>query len=238
MRILFLLAIVLLSAVSYAQKQKAKVLVFSKTKGYRHESIGTGKVALINLGKKNNFDVDTTENAGAFTADNLKQYKAIVFLNTTMDVLDAAQESAFQNYIKAGNGYVGIHAAADTEYDWPWYGQLAGAYFKSHPKGLHEAKFVKKEKSELVKNLPDEWIRTDELYNYKNISDKIKVLYTLDESSYTGGENGDYHPIAWYQEFDGGRAFYTGMGHTKECYAEPLFLEHVLQGITYAIGKK
>lgn len=222
----------------YAQKQKGKVLVFSKTKGYRHASIGNGKAAIQELGKNNNFDVDTTENAAAFTTDNLKQYKAVIFLNTTMDVLDAAQETVFQNYIKAGNGFVGIHAAADTEYDWTWYGQLVGAYFKSHPKGLIQAKFVKKEKSKLVKNLPDEWIRTDELYNYKNISSKIKVLYTLDETSYTGGENGDYHPIAWYQEFDGGRAFYTGMGHSHECYIDPLFLDHILQGIKYAMGEK
>jgi type 1 glutamine amidotransferase len=238
MKIYVLIAVLFCSLVSFAQAQKPKVLVFSKTKGYRHESIGAGKLALLQLGKKNKFDVDTTENAGAFTKDNLKQYKAIVFLNTTMDVLDASQEQEFQSFIQAGNGYVGVHAAADTEYDWAWYGQLAGAYFKSHPKGVIQAKFVKQEKSKLVKNLPDEWIRTDELYNYKNISDQIKVLYTLDEKSYTGGENGDYHPIAWYHEFDGGRAFYTGMGHTKECYVDPLFLEHLLQGINYAIGTK
>jgi len=224
---------------SFAQKQKNKVLVFSKTKGYRHGAIEVGKAAIQELGQKNNFDVDTTENAAVFTDENLKQYKAVIFLNTTGDVLDPIQENVFKNYIKAGNGYVGIHAAADTEYDWPWYGQLAGAYFKSHPKGLLEAKFVKKDKkSPLVKNLPDEWTRIDELYNYKNISDKINVLYALDESSYVGGENGDNHPIAWNQSYDGGRAFYTGMGHSKECYVDPLFLDHVLQGIKYAMGAK
>lgn len=218
------------------KEKKTRVLVFSKTSGYRHESIGVGKKAILELGKKNNFEADTTEDASAFNENNLKQYDAVIFLNTTHDVLDHYQQADFERFIQAGGGYVGIHAAADTEYDWPWYEALVGAYFKSHPK-IQQAKFIKKEKSELVKNLPDEWVRTDELYNYKKISAKINVLYTLDESSYTGGENGDFHPIAWYHEFDGGRSFYTGMGHTKESYEDSLYLSHLVQGIKYAIGK-
>lgn len=217
------------------EDQKVRVLIFSKTSGYRHESIGVGKLAILELAKKNNFEADTTEDASYFNENNLKQYRAVVFLNTTQDVLDHYQQADFERFIQAGGGYVGIHAAADTEYEWSWYGELTGAYFKSHPQ-IQTAKFIKKENSELSNGLPDEWTRTDELYNYKKISDKIKVLYTLDESSYSGGENGDYHPIAWYHEFDGGRAFYTGMGHTKECYEDSLFLLHISQGLQYAVG--
>ena len=229
---IFILFCLLLSC---GEKQKTRILVFSKTKGYRHESIGVGKLTLLDLGKKNDFEVDTTENADFFNEDSLKRYRAVVFLNTTQDVLNPVQQADFKRFIEAGGGFMGIHAAADTEYEWPWYGDLLGAYFKSHPK-TQQAKFKKAQDSELVKNLPAEWIRTDELYNYKRISKDIKVLYTLDETSYEGGENGDYHPIAWYHEFEGGRSFYTGMGHTPESYADSLFRDHLLQGIKYVTG--
>lgn len=220
---------------SCERKHKARVLVFSKTAGYRHEAIGVGKLTLIELGQKNNFEVDTTEDAAFFNEDSLKRYRAVIFLNTTQDVLDPVQQADFKRFIEAGGGFMGIHAAADTEYEWPWYGDLLGAYFKSHPK-TQQAKFVKSKDDALTKNLPAEWIRTDELYNYKRISKDINVLYTLDESSYEGGENGDYHPIAWYHEFEGGRSFYTGMGHTPESYADSLFRDHLLQGIQYVTG--
>jgi cytochrome c len=217
-------------------QEPPRVLVFSKTKGFRHQSIEAGKAALIKLGAEKGFGVDTTESADVFTAENLKKYRAVIFLSTTGDVLDQAQQNQFMQFIQSGGGYVGIHAAADTEYDWWWYGKLVGAYFKSHPQ-IQEAKF-KKVKPFGEDNLPDEWIRTDELYNYKKISDEITVLYNLDESSYKGGENGENHPIAWYHDFDGGRSFYTGLGHTDESFSEDLFLSHLYQGIKYAIGEK
>ncbi len=220
---------------SCEKKENFRLLIFSKTTGYRHESIGIGKLTFIELGKKNGFDVDTTENADLINEENLKNYRAVVFLNTTQNILDPVQQADFKRFIEAGGGFMGIHAAADTEYEWPWYGDLLGAYFKSHPK-TQQAKFKKAEDSELVKNLPAEWIRTDELYNYKRISKDINVLYTLDETSYEGGENGDYHPIAWYHEFEGGRSFYTGMGHTPESYADSLFLDHIWQGVKYVTG--
>ena len=221
----------------FSCKQEApRVLVFSKTKGYRHESITAGKAALQKLGAEKGFAVDTTEVAEDFTEENLKKYRAVVFLSTTMDVLDELQQNTFKRFIQGGGGFVGIHAAADTEYDWWWYGKLVGAYFKSHPK-TQEAKFKKVKPFGNGVNLPDEWIRTDELYNYKKISDEIIPLFMLDESSYQGGENGDNHPIAWYHDFDGGRSFYTGMGHTDESYVDPMFLDHVYQGILYAIGE-
>ena len=229
-------AIALLLFLFSCAEDKPKVLVFSKTKGYRHASIKAGKAALLKMGAEKGFAVDTTESADAFTQENLKKYNAVVFLSTTGDVLNPAQQNEFMRFIQAGGGYLGIHASADTEYDWWWYGKLVGAYFLSHPE-QQEAKFVKVAPFGNGLNLPDEWMRKDELYNYKKINPEINVLYKLDETSYKGGENGDNHPIAWYHDFDGGRSFYTGMGHTDESYLDPQYLDHVYQGLVYAMGK-
>jgi cytochrome c len=222
---------------------KPKILVFSKTMGYHHESIAEGNVAIEKLGNLNNFDVDTTTDATIFEEDSLKKYAAVVFLSTTGDVLNSRQEAGFERYIQAGGGYLGIHAAADCEYDWGWYGRLVGAYFLDHPgindtfPNVQEAVLnVVDKPNAATKNLPAQWKRTDEYYSFKKISKDINVLITLDEKSYHGGKNGDYHPVAWYHQFDGGRAFYIEMGHTKESFSEPLYLDLLLGGIKYAIG--
>ena len=215
------------------------VLVFSRTKGYYHESIPSGIAAVQKLGRENGFQVDTTKDANMFTDDNLKKYKAIIFLSTTQDVLDDQQQRAMENYIRGGGGFVGIHAAADTEYEWPWYNKLVGAYFKSHPNNPNVRKAVVNvidKNHPATDELPERWERSDEWYNYKDINPDLKVLAKLDETSYEGGENGDNHPIVWYHEYDGGRAFYTGGGHTKESFEDPVFMQHVLGGIQYAMG--
>ncbi len=237
--ILFILTLGLILASCGNQRDgKPKVLVFSKTMGFKHASIPTGIAAIQNLGTENGFEVDTTKNAELFNEDNLKQYSAVVFLSTTMNVLDAKQEAAFERYIQSGGGYAGIHAAADTEYDWGWYTKLVGAQFESHPSGTPEADFIITDKNFIATEFFTDsiWHRTDEIYNYKKINPDVHVIMTVDESSYEGGTNGDYHPFAWYHEFDGGRAFYTGAGHTDESYSEELFLKHILGGIEYAIG--
>jgi type 1 glutamine amidotransferase len=215
---------------------KPKVLIFSKTAGYHHESIAVGIPAIITLGEENNFDVDTTTNSAKFTFANLKQYAAVIFLSTTGDVLNDEQQKAFEQYIHSGGGFVGVHAATDTEYGWPWYGDLVGAYFKSHPKQQEATLHVVDRKFIATRHLPEEWKRFDEWYNYKYIAKGLHVLITIDEKSYTGGENGDNHPMSWYHEYDGGRAFYTELGHTNESYADPLYLKHLLGGIQYAMG--
>ncbi len=210
-----------------------RILVFSKTTGYRHASIGAGKLALMVLGRANKIEMDTTERAHVFTKQNLAGYDAVIFLSTTGDVLNSPQEAAFQEYIENGGGFVGIHAAADTEYDWPWYGQLVGAYFKSHPK-IQGARLVRA-KAFGSAQLPDVWTRTDEWYNYRYVSEGLDVLYNLDESSYNGGENGTVHPISWLNYMKNGRVFYTGMGHTSESFSEPGFLAHLLDGIEFVL---
>ncbi|WP_371526276.1 ThuA domain-containing protein [Streptomyces sp. NBC_01283] len=214
-----------------------KVLVFSKTAGFRHDSIPEGIAAIKELGAANGFTVDATEDAKAFTAKNLARYDAVIWLSTTGDVLDGKQQAAFEGYIKKGGGYVGVHAAADTEYDWPFYGGLAGAYFQSHP-AIQPAKVrVEDHGHPSTAHLPGVWDRTDEWYNYRsNPRDRAHVLASLDESSYTGGSMSGDHPIAWCQDYQGGRSFYTGSGHTKESFADPAYRTHLLGGIRWATG--
>ncbi|WP_097870393.1 ThuA domain-containing protein [Streptomyces sp. rh34] len=215
-----------------------RVLVFSKTAGFRHDSIPTGIAALKEIGKDTNITVDSTESAAQFTTSNLARYDAVAFLSTTGDVLNAEQQKAFENYVATGGGYVGIHAAADTEYDWEFYGGLVGAYFDSHPQIQPATVRVEDHDHPATAHLDEEWERTDEWYNYgTNPRDKAKVLATLDETTYTGGNMKGDHPISWCQTYEGGRSFYTGLGHTKESYAEPAFRSHVLGGLRYATGQ-
>jgi glucose/arabinose dehydrogenase/type 1 glutamine amidotransferase len=215
-----------------------RVLVFSKTAGFRHDSIPAGIAALRELGRSSDITVDATETAAQFTADNLARYDAVVFLSTTGDVLDAEQQKAFENYVAAGGGYMGVHAAADTEYDWAFYGGLVGAYFASHPHIQPATVRVEDHTHPSTGHLDEAWERTDEWYNYRtNPRAQARVLATLDETSYQGGTMKGDHPIAWCQTYQGGRSFYTGGGHTKESYAEPAFRTHLLGGLRYATGQ-
>ncbi|MFD8069883.1 ThuA domain-containing protein [Streptomyces parvulus] len=214
-----------------------KILVFSKTAGFRHSSIDDGLAALRDLGTAHNFTVDATEDAGAFTSGNLGQYRAVVFLSTTGDVLDGTQQTAFEQYIQGGGGYVGIHAAADTEYDWPFYDGLAGALFHSHPAVQSATVRVEDRAHDATAHLGRTWQRTDEWYNYRtNPRTTAHVLASLDESSYSGGNMAGDHPISWCKDYRGGRAFYTGGGHTDESFADPAFNRHLLGGIRWAAG--
>lgn len=222
---------------SYAPKPK-KILVFSKTAGFRHASaIDAGKKGFIALGQANKFSVDTTENSSAFTPENLKQYAAVVFLCTTGDVLNDEQQKAFEQYIQKGGGYFGLHSSADTEYDWPWFGGLNGAYFKNHPR-MQEAVFNVETNHISTAHLPKVWKRFDELYNFKWIGTDLNVVITIDENSYNGGQNGEHHPMAWYHEYDGGRAYYTALGHDNKSWEDPLYQQHVLGALHYAMGTK
>lgn len=232
-----LLCLVFLGSCVKKRPGKARVLVFSKTAGFHHNSIEAGEAAIFKLGDEHGFDVDTTSNANWFTEDTLKKYSAVVFLNATGDLLNHYQEADFERYIQAGGGYVGIHAAADAEYDWGWYGRLVGGYFKSHPE-VQEAKLtILDKKHPSTKDLPEKWNHKDEWYDYKNLSKEVKVLISIDKDSYTGATEKGEQPIAWYHDYDGGRAFYTGLGHQENDYTDSLFLKHLLGGIEYAIGK-
>ncbi|MEV4116530.1 ThuA domain-containing protein [Nonomuraea sp. NPDC049695] len=217
-----------------AQAAAFKVLVFSKTAGFRHDSIPNGIQAIRDLGAANDFAVDATEDSNAFSTANLAQYKAVVFLSTTGDVLNDSQQAAFQTYVDGGGGYVGVHSAADTEYNWPYYGQLMGAWFNNHP-AIQQATVRNEDRAHAATaHLGATWSRTDEWYNYRtNPRPNVRVLQSLDEGSYSGGGMGD-HPITWCHPQSSGRAFYTGLGHTQESYADPNFRTLLLGGIRYA----
>src|SRR5438105_4696370 len=221
-----------------AQQAQARysVLVFSRTTGFRHESIPDAIDAVRALGDQHGFVVDATEDPSVFTDATLAGYSAVIFLLTTGHILEPDQQAPFERYIQAGNGFVGVHSAADTEYDWSFYGGLVGTYFASHP-DIQMASIHREDANHpSTVSLPDVWVRTDEWYNFQtNPRDNsdIRVLASLDEASYTGGTMGD-HPIAWYHGYAGGRAWYTAGGHTSEAYSESLFVAHLLGGIEYA----
>lgn len=233
--LLFSLIIILNTSFTKSSEEK-RILIFSKTEGYRHESIPKGIEAVMRISLENGILVDTTEDASVFNEKDLSRYDAVIFLNTEGNILNNEQQLSFQRYIQEGGGFVGIHSATATEHEWPWYGKLVGGYFVDHPK-IQKADINVVDKEHIsTQHLPEKWERTDEWYNFSNLNPDVTVLATLDESTYTGGTHPDHHPIAWYHEFDGGRAFYTALGHLKKNYDEPELLQHILGGINWAMG--
>lgn len=233
----FIFLFVFFAATTTSSAQK-KVLIFSKTQGFRHSSIEKGAQVLKRLLDNEKISSDHSEDAALFTDQVLKKYDAIIFLSTTGNILDETQQDAFVRYIQSGKGFVGIHAATDTEFEWPWYNGLVGAYFSSHP-AVQKAKLdVIDRKHAATKHLDPIWWHKDEWYNFKDVKEGLHVLMNLDEKSYNGGKMGDHHPISWSQNYDGGKVFYTGLGHTEESYDEPEFQKHLIGGILSVLPKK
>jgi type 1 glutamine amidotransferase len=215
-----------------------RVLVFSKTAGFRHDSIRAGIAAIRQLGRAHRFSVTATEDASVFRLKRLGRIDAVVFLNTTGDVLDRAQQAAFKSYIRHGGGFAGVHSATDTEYDWPFYDRLIGVHFASHPAVQQATINVVDPSHPSTRALPRRWTRTDEWYNFAaDPRGRVHVLALLDESTYSGGTMAADHPIVWCHRSKGGRAWYTALGHTIESYSEPLFRKHLLGGILWAAGR-
>jgi type 1 glutamine amidotransferase len=211
------------------------VLVFHRTEGFRHASIEAGIAAIEILGLEHGFTVRATEDPTVFSDSGLSPYEVVIFLSTTGDVLDGVQEQAMEEFVEAGVGFVGVHAAADTEYEWPWYGELVGTYFDSHPEPQQAALEVVTPGHPIVNGMPRSFERVDEWYNFQALpGDGITVLVTIDETSYEGGTMGEMHPISWAHETLGGRSFYTAMGHTEESFDDPLVLIHLANGILWA----
>lgn len=235
----FAILIYLITAVPFLSiAQQKSILIFSKTTGFRHESIPTGVTTIKALLQRENIAVTHTEDANAFNSSELQKFDAVIFLSTTGDLFNDAQKVAFQQFIQSGKGYVGIHAASDTEHNWAWYGRLVGGYFASHPH-IQEAQIeVKNRNHQSTKYLPSVWLHKDEWYDFKDVKAGLHILMELNETSYQGGKMGKFHPIAWFQEFDGGRAFYTGLGHTHESFHSDNFKKHILGGIQYVLGLK
>ena len=249
-----------IAAPAQADDDEYRVLVVGETLGFRHSHIDDTTLAVMDLGRENGFSVDVWDSAQPdltlprtpFTsAEDLGQYATIIFaspVDATNDLdperprlLDDDELAALQGYIRDGGGYVGLHAATDTMHTVPWYGELTGggARFVSHPQPQTATMRVESPGHPSTSMLPAEWERFDEWYNYStNPRDDVHVLITLDESTYEpgGGAMGEDHPIAWCQNFEGGRSWYEGAGHTDESWSDPLFLEHVLAGIEWTAG--
>jgi len=214
-----------------------RVLVFSRTTGYRHESIPTGVAALRELGVEHRLDVDATEDATAFAAGNLERYSAVVFLSTSGEVFNDDQRRALAAYVRGGGGYVGVHGAATTEYGWGFYGDLVGARFRRHPPAQVAVLDVEDRAHQATRHLADTWTWKDEYYDFQpDPRRRVHVLLSVDESTYDGGEMGPGHPIAWCHEVGAGRCFYTALGHADQAFSAPEFRDHLHGGIQYALG--
>lgn len=221
----------------YAQKN-INVAVFSKTAGFRHESIETGIAHFKKWAKTSNWDIVFSEETSFFSDENLAFTDVLVFLNTTGDILDESSKKAIKKYINKGGGFVGIHSASDTEYNWPWYYQMIGAQFKSHPKIQQATLHVNHtSKHPSIKHFNTTFKVVDEWYNFNApVLSHVNVLMSLDEKSYEGGTMNNKHPIAWYHFYDGGRVFYTGMGHTNDIFDNPLYEKHIIEAVNWASG--
>ncbi len=232
------------------KKLKGKhILIFTKNgKGYVHENIPASIAALQKLGIENNFTTDTTTNSALFTDDNLKKYDVIIFSNTNNDVLDNEQEKvAFMRYIQAGGGFMGIHSASGTHRSWKWFKLMLGATFLRHPPFQSFNVHVLDKKHVATKNLLPTWQTNDECYFFKEFNPSIKVLLVSDISAIKENADiknitpdvfGNRYPAAWCQEFDGGKIFYTALGHSQEDYANPTYLAHILEGLKWVTDKK
>jgi len=252
MRLPFLTAVILTAFltcfVNSLQAKQFKVLLFTKTDGWHHKAINEGVTGFRNMARKHHFELEWHEDASRLNDENLKQFDVIVFLLTTGNILDAKQKLAMEKFIQSGKGFVGIHSASDTEYQWPWYQKLVGRHFIIHPE-IQTAK-LKVESRDFpgLATMPDELLWTDEWYEFSDAQiDNLHYILSVDESSFDpiadwgevkGQGMGKFHPIAWYHQFDGGRSFYTGLGHLPANYENPLFLAHLYGGIYWAATGK
>lgn len=235
--------------------QQFKVLLITETAGWHHESISNGIVAIHELAATHNFMVSRQQNAQEITEERLQEFDAVIFLNTSHDIFNNEEQIAFQKFIQSGKGYVGIHAASDTEYGWPWYTKLVGRMFHIHPEQQTAKLKIIDHNFPGLEHFPSTLLFTDEWYEFgEEMVDDLHYLIELDEKSFdpnvtwkdrdvdangkmmdrVGKGMGDFHPISWYHEFDGGRSFFTAMGHKEKVYENPWFLSHLYGGIYYA----
>jgi uncharacterized protein len=209
------------------------VLIFTKTRAFRHESIAPGVKAMQSYFSKHGITSVQSEDSLMFTPEKLQSFDAIMFFQTTGNVLDSTEQDAFMKYIRSGKGFVGVHSAADTEYDWPWFGELLGARFADHP-DIQTGVLIRIDSAKIATtHLPARWTRTDEWYNFKQAPTNVHVELMADEATYTGGSMGTNHPMAWYHNFEGGRAYYTALGHSVENYQDTLLLEHLEKAVMW-----
>ena len=231
----------------YGQKQ-FRALLFTKTEGFHHESINAGVTAIKELAVRNFFDVDWHENPAVFNPEALKRYDVVIFLSTTGNILNADQQKAFEDFIRSGKGFVGIHSASDTEYEWEWYTRMVGRMFHIHPAIQTARLSVVDSNFPGMEGMPAKKWWTDEWYEFGEEKTKgLNYLITVDESTFkpeaswgpkSGKGMGDFHPIAWYHHYDGGRAYYNALGHIPETFSDAIFRDQIYGGIYWAATGK
>lgn len=232
-----------------------RVLVYSHTAGFRHLSIPDGIAAVRELGEANGFEVETSEDPALFTDETLAGYDAVVFLNTTGEVMTDPGRVAFERWVRSGGGYVGVHSAADTEYEWDFYGHLlGGAWFLAHPVQQPGVVVVEAPDQPSTAHLPERWtLPLEEFYSFRaNPRERVRVLLSIDETTYlqdpntthlpnsptfpegSSGVMGD-HPMSWCLDVGAGRAWYSALGHEGYLYRVPQYRRHLLGGILTAL---
>lgn len=241
------LVLSIISTVSFAQENQQKytnpinILVFSKTEGFRHASISSGLKMLYDQSKIQNWIITATENDKLLEDDFTSNFDVVVFLNPTGDAIEEDAQSSFEKLMNRGKGFVGIHAAADCEYDWKFYGNLVGAYFKTHPPAQEATIVFESHDHPAMKPFEgmESYTTFDEWYAFKeNPRSNVNVLATLDETTIKKFNNEDWrmgdHPIIWWREKDGIRSFYTGFGHTHEAFQDEKIIKHITNAINWA----
>lgn len=236
------LVLLLCTTISFAQK---KVLIYTHNgKGYVHENIPFSVDALKKICVENGYSSEATDDPGVFTPQNLRNYHCIIFSNTNNEAFeDQSQKDAFVNYIRQGGGFVGIHSASGSERQWPWFWAMLGGKFVRHPKFQKFTIKVVDSSHPATTFLGETWQWEDECYYLNQLNPDIHILLAVDLTSiddpdketYPGKIFGDYFPLAWCHEFDGGRQFYTALGHHPDHYKDPTFLKHLEGGIRWAL---
>jgi type 1 glutamine amidotransferase len=246
--LLSVLAAITLSLTASAADTARRVLVYTKNgKGFVHDNIAAASEAIKKMGRENGFEVDVSDDPAVFTPENLKKYKALVFNNTNNEIFDDEdQKVALQTYIQDGGGFVGLHSATGSMRQWPWFWSLIGGKFAWHAK-MQPFTVVVKDKADVsTRHLPETFEWTDEFYFVTNFRDSVQILLTgdvaklnasaADKEKYAGKYK-DFYPLAWKQTFEGGRSFYTALGHKIEHYSDPKLTQHILGGILWAMGE-
>jgi type 1 glutamine amidotransferase len=212
-----------------------RILVFTKTTGFRHASIPDGIRMFTQITDSLGIIMIHTEDNNYFHPDTLKKIDGVLFLCTSGNILEPTQKQAFETYMDAGGGFLGIHSATDTEYGWAWYGKMIGARFNNHPAIQTATLYKGKTLHPSIMGLPQSWQHEDEWYNFREFASHIVPHLFVDENTYQGGIHGNNHPISWSSNWTKGRSFYTALGHTSKSYEDPFFRRHVTQALEWIL---
>lgn len=241
---LILILVSVLSACTAAESQKHILIYTRNGEGYVHENIGASVAALEKICTEEGYATEVSEVPGVFTPENLERFDAIIFTNTNNEGFDTdGQREAFQEYIRKGGGFMAIHSASGSEREWPWYWALVGGKFLRHP-AYQEFDVLVTDTTHLsTSHLPRRWRVSDECYFSNQLNPDIHVLLSVDLTTiedegkleYPGETFGQQFPLCWCHTFDGGREWYTALGHDSAFYSDPLFVEHLRGGLLWVL---